>query len=221
MQVVPSDGASPSHASQEQSLPSALTSAFRWSLEYDLCVCHSDDDYSEAECLVSYLEDTVRGLRCFLPMRDCPPGSPIPTELCRAVQNSHCWLFLMTSHFLQSEWCIYQMHQALAEAPMSNRIIPTVLHLPYSSCPKEIRFYYIIDLIPKAGKHEYDRVYKAVLQYLEGGVEKDNSSSTSTAAISDTEKDFSSLPKTDANVLHRSTAGQQKSPQSRKVCNIM
>ncbi|KAG5269136.1 hypothetical protein AALO_G00198670, partial [Alosa alosa] len=216
MQVIPPMGPRPSHASQEQSLPPALTSAFRWSLEYDLCVCHSDNDGSEAERLVSYLEDTVRGLRCFLPMRDCPLGSPIPTELCRAVQNSHCWVFLMTSYFLQSEWCIYQMHQALSEAPMSNRIIPTVLHLPYSSCPKELRFYYIIDLSQKAsGNRGYELVYKAVLHYLEGGVEKVNSSTTSTAAISDTEKDFSSLKETDANVLYNSTIGQQKSPQSR------
>lgn len=160
----PSDG--DSHASLKQTLPTALSSPFRLSLEYDLCVCHSAKDDREAEHLVSYLEATARSLRCFLPPRDCPLGSPVPTELCRAVQSSHCWLFLMTSHFLQDDWCLYQMHQALSEAPMSNRIIPTVLHLPYSSCPKELRFYYMIDLSRKKGQenHGYDRVYKAVLK---------------------------------------------------------
>lgn len=159
----PSDGAS--HASLEQNPPSALTSAFRWSLEYDLCVCHSTKDDQEAVLMVSYLEATVRSLRCFLPPRDCPLGSSVPTELYRAVQSSHCWVLLITSHFLQDDWCLYQMHQALSEAPMSNRIIPTLLHLPYSKCPKELRFFYMIDLSQKASQdHGYDLVYKAVLQ---------------------------------------------------------
>lgn len=154
-----------SRASLTETLPAALTSAYRWNLDYDLCVCHSAKDDREAEHLVSYLEATVRSLRCFLPPRDCPLGSPVSTELCRALQNSHCWVFLMTSNFIQDEWCLYQMHQALSEAPMSNRIIPTVLHLPFSNCPKELRFYYIIDLSQKAsGNSGYEKVYKAVLK---------------------------------------------------------
>lgn len=214
----PSDG--DSRASLKQTLPAALTSAFRWSLEYDLCVCHSAKDDREAEHLVSYLEATARSLRCFLPPRDCPLGSPVPTELCRAVQSSHCWVFLMTSHFLQDDWCLYQMHQALSEAPMSNRIIPTVLHLPYSSCPKELRFYYITDLSQKKGQenHGYDRVYKAVLKYLEEALAKENKSTTSSTPMSETKNNFSSSEETDANAVY---AVQRRSPQSHNVCNIM
>ncbi|KAL2096181.1 hypothetical protein ACEWY4_008329 [Coilia grayii] len=216
-----SEGAS--CASIEPSLPSCLTSAFRWSLEYDLCVCHSAKDDEEAERLVSYLEATVRSLRCFLPHRDCPLGSPMPTELYRAVHSSHCWVLLITSHFLQDDWCLYQMHQALSEAPMSNRIIPTVLHLPYTKCPKELRFYYTIDLSQKAS-HGYNLVYKAVLHYLKMGLEKEESESiVSTSTMSDQDKeDFTSLKGVAVNMRHNSTTMQQTTTaKSSNKCNIM
>ncbi|XP_073347981.1 toll/interleukin-1 receptor domain-containing adapter protein [Pagrus major] len=157
-----SPGTTPSKAQ------SALSSLLRWSRKYDVFVCHSsvDSDSEEAGRLVSFLEASPRSLRCFLRERDDCPGAAVSTELCQAVQNSHLWALLITPNFLQDEWCTYMMHQALAEGPMSNRIIPLVHNLPRSQCPQELRFYYCIDLNRKPD-WGYSLLNKTVLKYLE------------------------------------------------------
>ncbi|XP_021443911.2 toll/interleukin-1 receptor domain-containing adapter protein [Oncorhynchus mykiss] len=152
--------------------PPFLSSMIRWSQTYDLCVCHSPVDIEEAIRLATYLEKPACGLRCFLRQRDASVGGAIPTELCQAVQNSHCWALLITPNFLLDDWCQYMMHQALSEGPMSNRIIPLVLNLSYSQYPKELRFYYYKDL-SKNPERGYTQVYKTVLKYLEDMDEKD------------------------------------------------
>nr|XP_046149939.1 toll/interleukin-1 receptor domain-containing adapter protein [Oncorhynchus gorbuscha] len=151
--------------------PRFLSSMIRWSQTYDLCVCHSPVDIEEAILLATYLEKPARGLRCFLRQRDASVGGAIPTELCQAVQSSHCWALLITPNFLLDDWCQYMMHQALSEGPMSNRIIPLVLNLSYSQYPKELRFYYYKDL-SKNPERGYTQVYKTVLKYLEDMDEK-------------------------------------------------
>ncbi|XP_036393288.1 toll/interleukin-1 receptor domain-containing adapter protein isoform X2 [Megalops cyprinoides] len=152
-----------SHSPPPQPL---LSAAARWCRAFDVCVCHSTEDAAVAQLLVSHLEARPHGLRCFLQLRDSAPGGAVPTELCEAVRSSHCWALLITPHFLLDPWCRYQMHQALAEAPMSNRIIPLVLHVSQSEYPAELRFYYYINLTgdPERG---YELVYKTVLNYLE------------------------------------------------------
>ena len=95
--------------------------------------------------------------------RDAIVGGAIPTELCQAVQSSHCWALLITPNFLLDDWCQYMMHQALSEGPMSNWINPLVLTLPYSQYPKELRFYYYKDL-SKNPERGYTQVYKTVLK---------------------------------------------------------
>ncbi|KAG9348271.1 hypothetical protein JZ751_002006 [Albula glossodonta] len=146
--------------------PRALSSAARWTRAFDVCVCHSADDSPDARHLASYLESAPCGLRCFLPLRDSLPGTAVPTELCEAVQASHCWVLLITPLFLSDPWCRYQMNQALTEAPISNRIIPLLLRATRSDYPPELRFYYYIDLNREA-KQGYERLYKTVLNYLE------------------------------------------------------
>uniref|UniRef100_A0A3B1J303 Toll-interleukin 1 receptor (TIR) domain containing adaptor protein n=1 Tax=Astyanax mexicanus TaxID=7994 RepID=A0A3B1J303_ASTMX len=130
---------------------------------YDVCVCHSDENVAQAHALVTFLESPSRGLRCFLRMRDCPLGGAVSSELCNAVQSSHCSVLLISPSFLTDDWCMYQMHQALSEGPMSQRIIPAVLDMHISEIPHELRFLYIVDL---NRNHEagYTRVYRAVLQ---------------------------------------------------------
>uniref|UniRef100_A0A671V9G9 TIR domain containing adaptor protein n=1 Tax=Sparus aurata TaxID=8175 RepID=A0A671V9G9_SPAAU len=163
-----SPGTTPSKAQ------SALSSRLRFSRKYDVFVCHSsvDSDSEEAGRLVSFLEASPRSLRCFLRERDDCPGAAISTELCQAVQNSHLWALLITPSFLQDDWCKYMMHQALAEGPMSNRIIPLVQNLPRSECPQELRFFFCIDLNrnPDWG---YTLLNKTVLKYLEDLVAKE------------------------------------------------
>ncbi|XP_063061998.1 toll/interleukin-1 receptor domain-containing adapter protein-like [Engraulis encrasicolus] len=206
-------------ASSTASLPACLTSAFRWSLDYDLCVCHSVQDHSEALRMVTYLEAKVRNLRCYLLPRDCPLGGAVSTELYSAVHSSHCWVLLISSHFLQDEWCLYQMQQALMEGPMAGRIIPTKLHLPFSECPKELCFYFIIDL-GQDTCHGYDKVYKAVLQYLKSGLEKDESKSIVSTSHPNKGK-FSSLNGTLDSHPRSTTMQQQSTDTSSEKGNIM
>ncbi|XP_029302657.1 toll/interleukin-1 receptor domain-containing adapter protein isoform X2 [Cottoperca gobio] len=144
----------------------ALNSPLRWNREYDMLVCHSsvDGDIEEAERLVSFLEAPPRNLRCFLVHRDSCPGGAISTELCQAVQNSHLRVLLITPNFLQDDWCKYIMHQALAEGPMSNQIIPLVKNLSRSQYPQEVMFVHPIDL--SSNPDPYPCIHKTVLNYL-------------------------------------------------------
>uniref|UniRef100_UPI0037E90872 toll/interleukin-1 receptor domain-containing adapter protein n=1 Tax=Semicossyphus pulcher TaxID=241346 RepID=UPI0037E90872 len=153
--------------------PSALSSQQRWSKKYDVLVCNSlvDSDIEEALRLVSFLEASPRGLRCFLQQRDDCPGGAASTELCQAVQNSHIWALLVTPHFLQDDWCKYIMHLALAEGFMSHRIIPLIQNLTCSQIPPELKFFFHIDLNnnPERG---YSLLNQTVLQYLKELVKK-------------------------------------------------
>ncbi|KAL7878859.1 hypothetical protein AOLI_G00098330 [Acnodon oligacanthus] len=145
--------------------PAALNAPFRLTCRYDAYVCHSEKNISQAQALVSFLESPSRGLRCYLQTRDCPLGGAVCTELCKAVQSSHCWVLLISPNFLQDDWCLYQMHQVICEGPMSQRIIPAVLDMHISEIPNELRFFYTVDL---NRNHEagYAQVYRTVLQYL-------------------------------------------------------
>ncbi|NXC23134.1 TIRAP protein, partial [Corythaeola cristata] len=117
----------------------------RWAKSYDVCICHSEVDLELVEELVSYLEGQPESFRCFLQLRDAAPGSAVVTELCEAVQNSHCWVMLITTGFLRDPWCKYQMHQALAEAPMAHgRTIPVLKDVDRKDYPKELRNLYYI-----------------------------------------------------------------------------
>ncbi|XP_042342706.1 toll/interleukin-1 receptor domain-containing adapter protein isoform X2 [Plectropomus leopardus] len=155
--------------------PSVLSSLLRWRRKYDVFVCHSSEhsDTEEAMRLVSFLEASPRSLRCFLWQRDTCPGGAFSTELCQAVEDSHLRALLITPNFLQDDWCIYMMHQALAEGPMSNRLIPLVQNLSHSEYPQELRFYFYIDLSRNPDRG-YTLVNKTVLKYLQDLVKNEN-----------------------------------------------
>nr|XP_019566054.1 PREDICTED: toll/interleukin-1 receptor domain-containing adapter protein isoform X2 [Rhinolophus sinicus] len=84
---------------------SSSNSGGRWSRDYDVCVCHSEEDLVAAQELVAYLEGSSVGLRCFLQLRDAAPGGAIVSELCRALDSSHCRVLLITPGFLRDPWC--------------------------------------------------------------------------------------------------------------------
>ncbi|XP_030189319.1 toll/interleukin-1 receptor domain-containing adapter protein isoform X1 [Lynx canadensis] len=122
------------------------SSSGRWSKDYDVCVCHSEEDLAAAQELVSYLEGSTASLRCFLQLRDATPGGAIVSELCQALSNSHCRVLLITPGFLQDPWCKYQMLQALSEAPgAEGRTIPLMSGLARAAYPAELRFMYFVD----------------------------------------------------------------------------
>uniref|UniRef100_A0A8D0L0Q6 TIR domain containing adaptor protein n=1 Tax=Sphenodon punctatus TaxID=8508 RepID=A0A8D0L0Q6_SPHPU len=144
---------------------SSLGSA-RWSKEYDVCICHSEGDIEFVVEMVSYLESQTENFRCFLQLRDSTPGSAVTSELCDAVQNSHCWVMLITPNFLQDPWCTYQMHQALVEAPMANgRIIPVVKDIDRKQYPRELKCIYYINVTIK--ETSFQQVKNTVLNYLQ------------------------------------------------------
>ncbi|NXI97449.1 TIRAP protein, partial [Psophia crepitans] len=137
----------------------------RWSKSYDVCICHSEVDLEVVEELVSYLEGQPESFRCFLQLRDSAPGSAVMTELCDAVQNSHCWVMLITPGFLRDPWCKYQMHQALAEAPMANgRTIPVLKDVDRKDYPRELRNLYYISMALK--ENSFRQIRDTVVRYL-------------------------------------------------------
>lgn len=152
-----------SSQSSAQPLPPALGVQLHLTYRFDVCVCHSDKNISQAEALVSFLEAPSRKLRCYLQLRDCPPGGAISTELCKAIRSSYCWVLLISPNFLQDDWCLYQMQQVLSEGPMSQRIIPTALDMHISELPHELRFFYTVDL-NRNNEVGYTQVYRTVLR---------------------------------------------------------
>ncbi|XP_006111309.3 toll/interleukin-1 receptor domain-containing adapter protein [Pelodiscus sinensis] len=137
----------------------------RWAKSYDVCICHSAEDLEFAEEMVSYLESQPESIRCFLQLRDAMPGGAIMTELCSAVHNSHCWVLLITPNFLEDSWCRYQMHQALAEAPMANgRIIPILKGIDRKDYPQELRCLYYINVTLQ--ENGFRQIRNTILCYL-------------------------------------------------------
>ncbi|PKU28203.1 toll interleukin-1 receptor domain-containing adapter protein [Limosa lapponica baueri] len=70
---------------------------------------------------------------------------------------------LITPGFLQDPWCKYQMHQALAEAPMANgRTIPVVKDVDRKDYPRELRnlYYIYMALKEKSFKQIRDTVFR-------------------------------------------------------------
>ncbi|NWI65495.1 TIRAP protein, partial [Todus mexicanus] len=168
-----SSGSSPS-TSLSGSIPMSPVSALdinasgsaRWGKTYDVCICHSEVDLELVEELVSYLEGQPESFRCFLQLRDATPGGAVVTELCNAVQNSHCWVMLITPSFLQDPWCKYQMHQALAEAPMANgRTIPVLKDVDRKDYPKELRNLFYIYMALK--EKSFRQIRDTVVRYLQ------------------------------------------------------
>ncbi|XP_066495707.1 toll/interleukin-1 receptor domain-containing adapter protein [Tiliqua scincoides] len=138
----------------------------RWRKPYDVCICHNEEDFGFVEGLVSYLESQPEQFRCFLQPRDSAPGAAIVTELCDAVQNSHCWVLLITPNFLKDPWCRYQMHHALTEAPMANgRTIPLLKDIDRKDYPRELRCIYYISVTLQ--ENSFRQVKEAVMRYLQ------------------------------------------------------
>ncbi|NXW58905.1 TIRAP protein, partial [Eurystomus gularis] len=154
------------HSSPVSLLDINASDSARWAKSYDVCICHSEVDLELVVELVSYLEGQPESFRCFLQLRDAVPGSAVVTELCDAVQNSHCWVMLITPGFLQDPWCKYQMHQALAEAPMANgRTIPVLKDVDRKDCPRELRNLYYIYMALK--ENSFRQIRDTIVRYLQ------------------------------------------------------
>uniref|UniRef100_H9GU24 TIR domain containing adaptor protein n=1 Tax=Anolis carolinensis TaxID=28377 RepID=H9GU24_ANOCA len=158
--------ASPKQASSASLASTNSSDSIRWSKPYDVCICHNEGDLDFVEQLVSYLETQPEHFRCFLQPRDAAPGAAVVTELCDAVQNSHCWVLLITPHFLTDPWCRYQMHHALTEAPMANgRTIPVLKDLDRKDYPRELRCIYYISVA--IWETSFKQIRETLIRYLQ------------------------------------------------------
>ncbi|XP_063799753.1 toll/interleukin-1 receptor domain-containing adapter protein [Pseudophryne corroboree] len=140
----------------------------RWQRPYDVYICHSKEEADTAYAIemLSYLEKQPEKLRCFLPLRDMEVGSPVSTEMCRGAESSHCWVMLLTPHFLTDSWCKYQMHQFLTQDPCADgRLIPVVMGLPFSQYPSEMRHMYAFKGT-LSDQSVFGQIKRAILTYL-------------------------------------------------------
>lgn len=55
---------------------------------------------------------TQNGLRVCHHERDFIPGRPILDNILRCIEQSRCCVFVLSSHFVQSEWCHYELYFA-------------------------------------------------------------------------------------------------------------
>ncbi|KAG7278496.1 hypothetical protein CRUP_004105 [Coryphaenoides rupestris] len=120
-------------------------------------------DIEEAKRLVTFLEVEPRCFRCFLWHRDSSPGAALFSELCQAMQDSHCNALLITPHFLREDWCQYMVQQALVAGPMSNRTIPLIQNLPRAQYPPVLKCFWSVDLSRNPDRG-YELVCSAVLK---------------------------------------------------------
>uniref|UniRef100_A0A8C5R262 TIR domain-containing protein n=1 Tax=Leptobrachium leishanense TaxID=445787 RepID=A0A8C5R262_9ANUR len=138
----------------------------RWDNKYDVYICHSERDLPFAKEMLYFLEGLPEQLRCFLPLRDMDAGGAMVSEMCHGLGNSHCWVMLLTTWFLDDSWCRYQMHQALMKAPGGEgRFIPLMIDLPRSRYPVELSF--LCYIRGTSGDHQvFAQLRKCILMYL-------------------------------------------------------
>ncbi|XP_028445360.1 toll-like receptor 2 [Perca flavescens] len=79
-------------------------------LEYDAFVSYSEMDSGWVEAhLVPELEQAEPPLRLCLHKRDFVPGGWILDNIIDAIEKSHRTLFVLSQHFVMSEWCKYEL----------------------------------------------------------------------------------------------------------------
>ncbi|XP_041640050.1 toll-like receptor 2 [Cheilinus undulatus] len=79
-------------------------------LEFDAFVSYSEMDSSWVEAhLVPELEQVEPRLRLCLHKRDFLPGGWILDNIMDAIERSHRTLFVLSQHFVRSEWCKYEL----------------------------------------------------------------------------------------------------------------
>ena len=79
-------------------------------LEFDAFVSYSEMDSGWVEThLVPELEQTEPPLRLCLHKRDFLPGGWILDNIMEAIEKSHRTLFVLSQHFVNSEWCKYEL----------------------------------------------------------------------------------------------------------------
>ncbi|XP_061165662.1 toll-like receptor 4 [Saccostrea echinata] len=82
---------------------------------FDAFVSYADEDRTFVIGLVKHLEKEFN-LRLCIHNRDFIPGTGIAENITNAIHNSRKTFCIMTSHFLDSYWCMFELNMARMEA---------------------------------------------------------------------------------------------------------
>ncbi|XP_076105880.1 toll-like receptor 4 [Mytilus galloprovincialis] len=83
---------------------------------FDAFISYADDDgpfvYTK---FLKHLEED-RNIRCCIHKRDFLAGNDIATNITSAIHNSRKTVIIMSQHFLESDWCLFEFNMAKMES---------------------------------------------------------------------------------------------------------
>ncbi|XP_062587146.1 toll-like receptor 4 [Saccostrea cucullata] len=82
---------------------------------FDAFVSYADEDRTFVISLVKHLEKEFN-LRLCIHHRDFIPGTGIAENITNAIHNSRKTFCIITSHFLDSYWCMFELNMARMDA---------------------------------------------------------------------------------------------------------
>ncbi|KAG9480028.1 hypothetical protein GDO78_011835 [Eleutherodactylus coqui] len=107
---------------------------------YDAFISYSERDSEWVENLmVPQLENGISPLRVCYHKRDFVPGKWIIDNIIDAMERSHKTLFILSEHFVQSEWCKYELefsHFRLFDENNDTAILVALEPIEKSTIPK-------------------------------------------------------------------------------------
>ncbi|XP_063448354.1 toll-like receptor 4 [Mytilus trossulus] len=84
--------------------------------QYDAFVSYADEDCTFVHTkFIKHLEDD-RNIRCCIHKRDFLAGNDIATNITSAIHNSRKTVVILSQHFLQSDWCLFEFNMAKMES---------------------------------------------------------------------------------------------------------
>ncbi|KAK6166303.1 hypothetical protein SNE40_023032 [Patella caerulea] len=109
--------------------------------EYHAFVSYADEDRLLVTQDMRQKLETEHGLNLCIHHRDFVPGEDIAANILSAVRNSKKTLVLLTKHFLNSYWCIYELNMAKVESISTGRNVIIVIvceRIPANELPEAL-----------------------------------------------------------------------------------
>ncbi|XP_041366909.1 toll-like receptor 4, partial [Gigantopelta aegis] len=108
---------------------------------FDAFISYADEDKTLIEEEMSEMVETRGGKKLILHRRDFLLGMPIIHNILESIKRSRKTVLVLSSHFLKSSWCEYEMQLAIQESAHTGRDVLLVLKLediPHEKLPKNI-----------------------------------------------------------------------------------
>ncbi|CAH2079499.1 unnamed protein product, partial [Iphiclides podalirius] len=90
--------------------------------EYDAFVSYSHQDSELAEKILIRLEAPPHSLRLCYHHRDWVAGDWIPAQIARSVEQSRWTIILLSKHFMESVWGLFEFRQAYLRALTGDKV---------------------------------------------------------------------------------------------------